>query len=119
TRRDIKTLATRHRMGADDRMEHILSGLARIIFLAAFPGHLDPWIAQLAALVNAHAPRDARFDLIGQAFIGAMHVGEFRIAAVLRYLMSVKHGRERGLFSVGLVRMPEIASRDDADEFTV
>src|SRR5262245_6358168 len=33
--------------------------------------------------------------------------------------MSIEQSRERRLSSVGLVRMPEIASRDDADEFTV
>ena len=27
---------------------------------------------------------DAPFNFIGQAFVGAMHIGEFRIAAVLR-----------------------------------
>src|SRR5262245_16742639 len=33
--------------------------------------------------------------------------------------MGIKQSRERCLSSVGLVRMPEIASRDDTDEFTV
>ncbi|MNC91703.1 hypothetical protein D3C83_80120 [compost metagenome] len=70
-------------------------------------------------MVDAHAPFDALFDFVGQAFIGAMHVGEFGIAAVLGQLMGVKHGRERRLFSIGQVRMPEVTGRDDADEFTV
>lgn len=103
SRRDVKPLPARYRMGADNRMEHVLGGLALVIFLTAFPGHRDPWIAQLAALMDTHAPFDALLDLIGQAFIGAMHVGEFGIAALLRKLMGVEHGRERGLFSVGLV----------------
>src|SRR5918994_103347 len=33
--------------------------------------------------------------------------------------MGIEESRKRSLFSVGLVRMPEIAGRDDADEFTV
>src|SRR4030095_10127811 len=33
--------------------------------------------------------------------------------------MGIEQSRERSLSSVGLVRMPEIASRDDANEFTV
>src|SRR5918992_5783226 len=33
--------------------------------------------------------------------------------------MGIEESRERRLFSVGLIRMPEVASRDDADEFTV
>src|SRR3990170_7046166 len=33
--------------------------------------------------------------------------------------MGIEQSRERRLSSVGLVRMPEIAGRDDADEFTV
>src|SRR5258706_9364779 len=48
-----------------------------------------------------------------------MHVGEFSIAAVLRQFMGVEQSRERRLASVGVVRMPEIASRDDGNEFTV
>jgi hypothetical protein len=48
-----------------------------------------------------------------------MHIRELRIAAVLGQLMGIKESRERRLFSVGLVRMPEIARRDDADEFAV
>ena len=71
-------------MGADNRMQHILSSPPLIIFLATLSGHRDAWIAQLAALVDTHAPFDALLDVIGQAFIGAMHIGEFRIAAVLR-----------------------------------
>src|SRR6266852_1163595 len=33
--------------------------------------------------------------------------------------MGIEQSRERRLPSVGLVRMPEIAGRDDANEFTV
>src|SRR6185295_2446892 len=33
--------------------------------------------------------------------------------------MGIEQSRERSLSSVGLVRVPEIAGRDDADEFTV
>src|SRR5918992_6012981 len=33
--------------------------------------------------------------------------------------MGIEESRERRLFSVGLIRMPEIAGCDDADEFTV
>ena len=33
--------------------------------------------------------------------------------------MGIEQSRERSLSSVGLVLMPEIASRDDANEFTV
>ena len=65
TRRDIKTLATRYRMGADNRMEHILRGLPFVIFLATLSGHRDAWIAELAALVDTHAPLDALLDVIG------------------------------------------------------
>ena len=70
-------------MGANNRMEHVLHGPPLIIFLAALPGHCDAWIAQLAALVDTHAPLDAPFNVLGQVFVGAVHVGEFRIAAVL------------------------------------
>ena len=65
-------------------MEHILRGPPLVIFLATLTGHRDAWIAQLAALVDTHAPLDAPFNFIGQVFVGAMHIGEFRIAAVLR-----------------------------------
>ena len=62
-----------------------LAGPPFVIFLATLSGHRgDAWIAQLAALVDTHAPRDALFRS-SKAFISANgHVGEFRIAALLR-----------------------------------
>ena len=47
TRRDIKTLAPRYRMGADNRMHQILDGPPLVIFLAALPSHRDARIASL------------------------------------------------------------------------
>src|SRR3546814_18787186 len=50
---------------------------------------------------------------LGQSVIGAVHVGEQRIATVIRHLARIEHGAQRRLLEEAEIRMPGIAEGAD------
>ncbi len=74
---DVEPLLSGHRMGADDRM----LGIGKLDVVAV--GRLDAIVVRLGAVVQGGEAREHLLDRLGERLVGAIHVGEQRIAAAI------------------------------------
>ena len=118
-RRDVKRLATRLRMGAHDRLEHLfrhlLVLLVVILGIGASGGNSDSRILDLADVMDAVATLDPLPEVRRERVVDLVHVAEFGVAAPARIAHGIEHGAVAGLFVMRGVRMPEVAGIHDAD----
>ena len=100
---DVERLATGHRMGAHDRLLRLGEHLALVVHPVAAA------IDMLAFVHRGHAGQHL-LDRLAQGLVGAVHVGEHRVAAAIRrHHRQMQDRAHRRLDVARHIGMPDLA----------
>src|SRR5262245_15158408 len=100
---DVERLATGHRMGSHDRLLRLGEHLAFVVHPVAAP------VDMLAFVHGGHAGQHL-LDRLAQGLVGAVHVGEHRVAAAIRgHHLQMQDRAHRRLDVARDVGMPDLA----------